>query len=486
MVDKIDESRKAVVDDLANQGLSPEEIEKLLLSEKNTDWTSAEIKSYISPLGSFTNRPELKGKVDPDTGKEWKYAPDVIPGWTDYTKEEKERGPEKPTPPRLPGSLEGFVSPDYSDRAGFEKTVIQSFGENPFDIDPMVEVKKSDTELPDLFNHVFRGQIIWGDRFNLDTKEKAHWENTIKKFHSDVYNVSVSKKKLLTDKLNKFMNNFDNDKKTYEANLKKYRKQLDDWYKDQEEELPKLFMKNISGEGVKGETKPYTGGTVPKGWRLMKPATEAAEPEVGDPSKAPPMQKATRTRIEKEVMEADTKIASFEEMDKLFDPNYLTYFGRSKSWWKNIKEKSPLGLSKDEETWVENRQEWYQTAKAQFLAYRKWVTGVAGGEKEMAEIAKSYPDPDKNSPSQYRGNLRQAQRTLRLFRNAYAESLARGSVLTDKEVARMFVDAYEEAKTGSTKEWEIGDKEVIKRGPNKGVTVIYKGKDGEEDIWEKE
>ena len=36
--------------------------------------------------GSFTNDPNLKGQIDPDTGKEWTYTPDES-YWRDYKKD---------------------------------------------------------------------------------------------------------------------------------------------------------------------------------------------------------------------------------------------------------------------------------------------------------------------------------------------------------------------------------------------------------------
>ena len=40
----------------------------------------------LKHAGSFTNRPRLRGQIDPDTGKEWIYTPDK-PYWRDYEKD---------------------------------------------------------------------------------------------------------------------------------------------------------------------------------------------------------------------------------------------------------------------------------------------------------------------------------------------------------------------------------------------------------------
>jgi hypothetical protein len=62
---------------------------------------------------------------------------------------------------------------------------------------------------------------------------------------------------------------------------------------------------------------------------------------------------------------------------------------------------------------IRERSKWFRQAKADFLAYRRWATGVAGGEKELKEIATSYPDPVKNSPTQYMANLNGIEETTK-------------------------------------------------------------------------
>ena len=92
----------------------------------------------------------------PDTGKKWVYAPKVIPGWTDYG--EKAPGSQpKPVLPKPPGSLKGFVTPDYSNREDFSQFVIKELKVDPFTIDPVAEMKKADARLPAIFNDVFKG-----------------------------------------------------------------------------------------------------------------------------------------------------------------------------------------------------------------------------------------------------------------------------------------------------------------------------------------
>lgn len=69
--------------------------------------------------------------------------------------------------------------------------------------------------------------------------------------------------------------------------------------------------------------------------------------------------------------------------------------------------------TKGQKRLIRERSKWFRQAKADFIAYRKWATGVAGGEKELTEIATSFPDPVKNSPTQYEANLDSIEETTK-------------------------------------------------------------------------
>ena len=144
------------------------------------------------------------------------------------------------------------------------------------------------------------------------------------------------------------------------------------------------------------------------------------------------MERATKTDLEKNIVETQTQIDAFNEIEKMFQDDYITYKGQIKAGAEKIGEKA--GIFKPS-GWLTKRQLWYQTAKEKFLAYRKWVTGVAGGEKELMEIAKSYPDPDNNSPTEYRANLKQARINAIRLQKRYQMFLSQGIVPTKEQLS---------------------------------------------------
>jgi len=169
------------------------------------------------------------------------------------------------------------------------------------------------------------------------------------------------------------------------------------------------------------------GGSIPPGWKVTKPSS--VEINIGGKSALTP---ATTTQVQKQIMEGRTNLDKLSDMEELFKPEYLTYLGKGKAFTQKGLDK--LGVGTDTE-FLEKRQQWYQGSKANFLAYRKWVTGVAGGEKEMAEIAKSYPDPDNNSPAQFRANLKQVKITTTKLIKRYKSFLAMGITPTGAQLA---------------------------------------------------
>lgn len=192
-------------------------------------------------LGRYTDVPGRPG---------YEYAP-ARPGWTDYPKE-----PEIPKkiqrPPKPPERFRQFMTPDYSRRDNFEQEVFSEIGGNPFEINPMEEVKKADARLPALFNHVFGGTVYYGDIDKLDKDQRAYWENTLKQYHAQIYQESISKKKVMLDRYNHMMNRFDNAAQEYQARLSGYQSQMRGWAKTQEarakEERKAPTTKTIGGK----------------------------------------------------------------------------------------------------------------------------------------------------------------------------------------------------------------------------------------------
>jgi hypothetical protein len=148
------------------------------------------------------------------------------------------------------------------------------------------------------------------------------------------------------------------------------------------------------------------GGKIPKGYNKVRGTGTTVNVNTGNTG----LTKASTTAVQKDVMEGIKNVESFQETRKLFKPEYLTLFGKGEKMTAQVADK--LGISTEEQKkLIRDRSAWFRQAKADFIAYRKWATGVAGGEKELKEIATSFPDPVKNSPTEYQANLDNIEET---------------------------------------------------------------------------
>lgn len=117
--------------------------------------------------------------------------------------------------------------------------------------------------------------------------------------------------------------------------------------------------------------------------------------------------KPTQTQLEEGIIEGEKRIMGLNETEKLFNSAFLEYKGKAISEVQKFADKLGLGTGTE---FLQKRSAWMTQAKQEFLVYRKWVTGVAGGEKEYAEIAKAFPDPERNSPAEFMANLKQTKK----------------------------------------------------------------------------
>jgi len=135
--------------------------------------------------------------------------------------------------------------------------------------------------------------------------------------------------------------------------------------------------------------------------------------------------KPVTSQLQKDVIEGVQNIASFRGTAKLFKRDYLTVLGKGENWLATLMDKGGVA-TKGQRKLIAERAAWYRQSKADFLAFRKWATGVAGGEKELGEIATAFPNPDTNSPTQYMSNMKSLEETTKRVLMLNADFLASG------------------------------------------------------------
>jgi hypothetical protein len=177
------------------------------------------------------------------------------------------------------------------------------------------------------------------------------------------------------------------------------------------------------------------GSNIPSGYRKVQGKSGEVNVYTGD------LGKTTKTQLEQDVIQGVQNIKSFQSTRSKFKDEYLTVFGKGEKMVAEAVDK--LGMSSgDQKKFISERASWFRQAKADFIAYRKWATGVAGGEKEMQEIATAFPDPVKNSPAQYRANLDNIEETTKKILMLNADFL-RSGINTEQPLGDMLKQAKE-------------------------------------------
>ena len=154
--------------------------------------------------------------------------------------------------------------------------------------------------------------------------------------------------------------------------------------------------------GLNKDTDKYEvieGGT-PKPSKGMKiTTTDGTTIETGVSTGG--LSKPTKTSLQKDIIENQTSMDSINQLEALYEPEFLTYGGLAKGKLATVMNKMD---PEDRSNFQTRRSAFIGAANQNFLAFRKWATGVSGGEKEMAEIKRATFSED-DSPQDFEAKL---------------------------------------------------------------------------------
>ena len=103
--------------------------------------------------------------------------------------------------------------------------------------------------------------------------------------------------------------------------------------------------------------------------------------------------KGNQTQAGKEIMGATKIMTTLDDMEGLYDPEFLTYIGKAKGTVAELMAKAGMQITDEElENFMIRKGRWEAANQQFFNAYRKEITGVAAGEKEIAFLEQSVPN----------------------------------------------------------------------------------------------
>lgn len=151
----------------------------------------------------------------------------MMPGMFGVSPEDIKRATGTTKEPPLGGKPpEGYQPIDYSleGRKKFEEQVIGQIGFHPMTFSQNEYLEKAMQELPQLFDYVFEGKVLWADRDKLTKDQQALWVDAIKTFRATVWKEAQEKQEVGLRQYNYMMNRFDKEAALKEKALGEMRK----------------------------------------------------------------------------------------------------------------------------------------------------------------------------------------------------------------------------------------------------------------------
>lgn len=171
---------------------------------------------------------------------------------------------------------ENWQAPDYSPegRTKFQEIAMKQAGGNPFTFNVNNELEKAtNTQMPQLFDDVFRGQVRYSDRHKMSNKQKSHWQTQLNRWRSYVESDLITQKDAMAFQYNNMMNEFDAKAEAFKASEaalnKKLGKEVEIFHPDKD-----YTKKVTAGELPKYESEGWIAGT--------KTGAKSDTPTVGD------------------------------------------------------------------------------------------------------------------------------------------------------------------------------------------------------------
>lgn len=156
--------------------------------------------------------------------------------------------------------------------------------------------------------------------------------------------------------------------------------------------------------------------------------------EVPSQDKSTDLNKKNTSDAQKKVLTAIEMDGLLETMEVLHDDRFSTYVGKSQAVVAELVNKSGLFKnSEDLNNFMVRRAEWEAAVQQYFNAYRKNITGVAAGEKEIKLLENSVPNVN-DTPAVFKAKVK-LQRALNntvIQRNREFLDLGVGNITRDK------------------------------------------------------
>ncbi len=151
----------------------------------------------------------------------------------------------------------------------------------------------------------------------------------------------------------------------------------------------------------------------------------ATNKEVNQGVAAEGLQRGTKTKIEKDIIDLQGTLTELDAIKEQFNPDFFTFRGKGRAFFTDLARQLEIPVGQAQKDFLTNKIKFDADSKRVFLKFRKFITGVAGGIEEFKEIAKATIDPEKGSDIAFlakfdsmRDNAIRTQNVLLAMRNS--------------------------------------------------------------------
>jgi len=144
--------------------------------------------------------------------------------------------------------------------------------------------------------------------------------------------------------------------------------------------------------------------------------------------------KKTAGKLDEEIMNSENFAITLKNIDEMAEDKFMTYMGQGEAWLTGQAQKLNINTSKEANNFVNRYSAWKSDVLKNTNQYRKYITGVAAGGKEIVLLKNSIANPD-DPPSVFKAKVK-TQRIMNDIitrRNKAYKALGVGELTTDSE-----------------------------------------------------
>ena len=144
--------------------------------------------------------------------------------------------------------------------------------------------------------------------------------------------------------------------------------------------------------------------------------------------------KKTAGKLDEEIMNSENFAITLENIDVMAEDKFMTYMGQGEAWLTGQAQKLGINTSKEANDFVNRYSAWKSDVLKNTNQYRKYITGVAAGGKEIVLLKNSIANPD-DPPSVFKAKVK-TQRIMNDIitrRNKAYKALGVGEMTLDSE-----------------------------------------------------